>query len=111
MGFLKTIFTLALLGVAFFVVSWYVQFASDPYKNCVDHPDKKLRNSYYFCQPLGFDLPKGMFEKSSITPWMRSKNEKRWKYGSQVHNSEKSKDEESQKKQELTPIDPNDVVQ
>jgi hypothetical protein len=70
---LRQIIHYTLLGFVFYCIVWFIAFQMNPYTHCKDHPDRRLRAEYYYCEPFGFDLKKGFLEKSTVTPWMKDR--------------------------------------
>lgn len=48
-----------LISGALFGIGWFVSFQYDPYRVCVDHPDRELKKDFFLCEPGGFTLQKG----------------------------------------------------
>lgn len=70
---MKAIFQFVFVGCVLYCVSWFITFQTNPYTNCIDHPNKKMRSHYYYCEPFGFELKKGFLDKTVPTPWMKDK--------------------------------------
>lgn len=70
---MKAIFQFVFVGCILYCVGWFITFQTNPYKNCIDHPNKKMRSHYYYCEPFGFELKKGFIDKKVSTPWTKDK--------------------------------------
>jgi hypothetical protein len=90
---MKQLIQYLMVGVVFYWIYWFLVFESNPYTNCKEHPDRKLRAEYYYCEPFGFNLKKGFIDKSVPTPWM--KDQKHVDYLKHQKDSQDSKEPEN----------------
>lgn len=56
---MQDLIKIILISLALFGIGWFVSFQYDPYRVCVDHPEKALKKDFYLCEPGGFTLQKG----------------------------------------------------
>jgi hypothetical protein len=101
---LKQLLHFLLLGCIIYWVYWFLMFESNPYTYCQEHPDRRLRADYYFCQPFGFNLRKGFIDKNAPTPWMKDQRHVEYL----KHREDKLKEDENSKEGVSEPenIDP-----
>lgn len=60
--------------ILMFLVGWFVSFQYSPYNVCDDHPDPKMTEGFYKCEPFGFTLHKDSIiqPRRNNFPWERN---------------------------------------
>lgn len=67
---LKEFITLMSAMTAIFFIGWFVSFSIDPYRVCIDHPDKAKRDDFFLCKPFDFELHKDtLLRRDQTMPW------------------------------------------
>jgi hypothetical protein len=56
---LKFWIKLIFFGFLFYCFAWYIRWSINPYRDCIDHPDPKLKEIWYAqCEPFGIEMKK-----------------------------------------------------
>ena len=90
---MREFITLLAASTALFFIGWFVSFSLDPYRVCIDHPDKNKRDEFFLCKPFDFELHKDtLLRRTDSMPWEKD--------GTFFDGSRKRK----KKKVEITPL-------
>ena len=67
---MKEFITLCAAFSVIFFLGWFVSFSLDPYRVCIDHPDKSKKDEYFLCKPFDFELHKDtLLRNEKIMPF------------------------------------------